>query len=85
MDTWTLQKGYPVVEINRDYNTNKLSLKQKWFLLNPLNKIQSTNEYNKYRWYVPFTHTNKQELNFDFETKPYWLKPQDNECNFYFI
>jgi aminopeptidase N len=72
MDTWTLQKGYPVVQADR--NGNKLTTTQKWFLLNPLNSIQNTQEYNKYQWFVPITYTTRQELSFDFEKRPQWLK-----------
>jgi aminopeptidase N len=81
MDTWTLQKGYPVVIINR-VDGNKIQIKQQWFLLNPLNKMQQGKNrtvYASYRWYVPFTYTTKSELNFHFETKPVWLKPNDSE------
>ncbi|CAF0815629.1 unnamed protein product [Brachionus calyciflorus] len=79
MDTWTLRKGYPVVTVIRDYTNNKMSLKQNWFLLNPNNSVQYTDEYAKYRWYIPFTFTQKENPNFDFETRPIWLKPEDLE------
>ena len=78
MDTWTTRKGYPVVNVTR--LSNKLTLTQNWFLLNPLNKIQTTSEYKKYRWYIPFTYTTKQELNFEFETKPQWFRPDEEKC-----
>ncbi len=80
MDTWTLQKGYPVVEVIRNYEENTIKLNQSWFLMNPLNKVNKT-EYNTYKWYVPFTYTTKDELKFDFETKPVWLTPDKSECN----
>ncbi len=79
MDTWTLKKGYPVVALTRDYANNKLTLKQNWFLLNPLNTVGSR-EYKKYKWYVPFTHTSKSEKNFDLKQEVTWLKPEDKEC-----
>lgn len=28
MDTWTLQKGYPVLKVNRDYSLNTVTLSQ---------------------------------------------------------
>ncbi|CAF0711353.1 unnamed protein product [Brachionus calyciflorus] len=79
MDTWTLKKGYPVVHVERDYLNNQIKLSQKWFLLNPTNKIQYTDEYKNYKWYVPFTYTSKDNADFDFETRPNWLKPDDKE------
>ncbi len=72
MDTWTKQKGYPVVQVTR--NNSILTAKQKWFLLNPLNNVQNTQEYNDYQWIVPITYTTSNELDFDFEKRPLWLK-----------
>jgi aminopeptidase N len=84
MDSWTLKKGYPVVDMKRDYDSNKAHLTQKWFLLNPLNKV-SEQEYKQYTWYVPVTYTTKKEPQFEFESKTHWLKPYDSECNSYFF
>ena len=79
MDSWTLKKGYPVVHMSRDYDKNKLVLTQKWFLLNPLNKV-SEQEFKLYKWYVPATLTNELDPKFEFESKINWLKPNDSEC-----
>ena len=81
MDTWTVQMGYPVVQVNRDTTTNTLAVSQKYFLLNPQNKIQYTDEYDTYKWYIPFTYTTKAESNFDFETRPTWIMPENNMNN----
>jgi aminopeptidase N len=82
MDSWTLKKGYPVVSIQRlvNYNNNSLTLKlaQKWFLLNPLNKLQNTLAYSESRWYVPFTFTSMSNPRFEFESKTYWMKPESH-------
>lgn len=75
MDTWTLQKGYPVVQVNR--NGNSLHIAQKWFLLNNIG--ENVKDLNENKWYVPFTFTTKNELNFDFESKTQWLKPNQTE------
>jgi len=80
MDTWTLKMGYPVVEVKRS-DDNKLHLTQRWFLLNPLNTIQNTSEYLQTRWYIPFTYTTKEELDFDFEKRPIWFSKDDSESN----
>ena len=76
MDTWTLKKGYPVLQINR--NGTQLKLTQKWFLLNPLNNAQNNlTEFNQYKWYIPFTFTTRKLRDFDFESKPTWFKKND--------
>ncbi len=84
MNTWTLQKGYPVVHVKR-LSPTQLSVSQKYFLLNPLNSLQSntnTTEYDSYKWYVPFTYTTKVNPNFDFESETQWLKPSVSSCKF---
>ena len=78
MDTWTLKKGYPVVNVER-LKDNQLSITQKWFLLNPLNKQQNMSDYSNYKWFVPFTFTSKNKPNFDFESRPTWFKPTEDK------
>ena len=80
MDTWTLQMGYPVVQVDR--RGDKLVLNQRWFLLNPLSKMlqpQNANEYNKHKWYVPFTFTTKAKPSFQLESEINWIKPDDKD------
>ncbi len=48
MDTWTLQMGYPVVTITRDYDSAESMIQfnatQERFLLNPDNPDANTQE-----------------------------------------
>jgi aminopeptidase N len=86
MDTWTLKMGYPVVYIIKHVdltnNSTYLLISQKWFLLNPMSKFYKQPKiYDTYKWFVPFTYTTKYELNFEFESKPFWIKPNDNVGN----
>ena len=83
MDTWTLQNGYPVVHVERNYQARSIKLTQRWFLLNPLNKVSQATFENK-KWYVPFTYTTSNTKEFDFEQRPEWLKPDDYESEFIF-
>jgi hypothetical protein len=68
--------------MNRDHQKNILNISQKWFLINPLSEMRQKNktEYDEYKWFVPFTYTTKNELNYNFETKPTWLTPNNTEC-----
>lgn len=81
MDTWTLKKGYPYVTVKRNYGQQEMVLTQNWFLLNPASKIKDTEEYNNYKWYIPFTYTSEKNPVFDFETNTTWLVPDEKECN----
>ncbi len=69
--------GYPVLTIKR--NAIELIAIQNWFLLNPENTIQGTPEYKNTTWYVPITFTTQKLREFDFEMRPSWLKPSDDE------
>lgn len=73
MDTWTLQKGYPVLTVSRV--GNQLRLTQSY---HP-NNI-SNSKSNQPRWYIGFTFTTRQQLNWDIETKPIWFRPDQSEC-----
>lgn len=82
MDTWTLQKGYPVVTVTCDPAQGRITLNQQWFLLNPLNKMQQPQNietYKKYKWFVPFTYTTSKQQNFLFEAPVTWFKPNDSD------
>ncbi|CAF0929907.1 unnamed protein product, partial [Brachionus calyciflorus] len=75
MDSWTLKKGYPVVNCKKIFENGQLKIKleQKWFLLNPLSKSLNTSTHKKTKWFIPFTFTTKSNPIFDFESQPYWL------------
>jgi aminopeptidase N len=80
MNTWTLKKGYPVVSIVRNYSENLMTLRQEWFLLNPLNKVSVT-ELRNYKWFIPFTYTTQSELSFELESNVTWFEPEYTERN----
>lgn len=57
MDTWTLQMGYPLIEVRCENNTVKAA--QKRFLLNPAENetgVDVPQSPFKYKWYVPLTY-----------------------------
>ncbi|XP_018334891.1 aminopeptidase N-like [Agrilus planipennis] len=58
LDTWTLQAGYPVVTVNRNYKDNSLRVTQRRYYQNP------DAPHNNGCWWIPLSYTNKQELNF---------------------
>ena len=54
MDTWTLQMGYPVVNVQRNYETNEIKLNQERFLLFKDSSIKDDHDYN---WWIPISCT----------------------------
>lgn len=59
MDTWTLQTGFPLVTLTRNYKNNSLKFAQKQFLLN--NKQNETDDKNNNTnlWYIPISYRTK--------------------------
>ena len=74
MDTWTVQMGYPVVNIDRNYIDGTVRASQNRFLLTPITSNETDN--NPYTWWVPLSFTTPSG---GFEvTKPQaWLDPAD--------
>ena len=82
MDTWTVQMGYPVVKIVRNYRNaftfGTVSVYQNRFLLTPITSNETDN--NPYTWWVPLSFTTPSG---GFEvTKPQaWLDPANADTS----
>ncbi|XP_074096420.1 suppressor of ER stress-induced death isoform X3 [Cotesia typhae] len=78
MDTWTLQTGFPVVTVIRDYKSGSAYLTQERFILQnnattvtlmgTNEEIKDKNE-NEDLWWIPITYTTEVIKNFN-STKP---------------
>lgn len=66
MDTWTLQTGYPVVTVKRNYKENRITFEQERFYKNDENKGNDS-----VLWWVPITFTDKTGV-----VKRTWLEKQ---------
>ena len=81
MNTWTLQRGYPIVTVSRFYpNSTELkniSMKQESFVLEKSNEAKK-NATSK--WWIPIIYTTADRyLN---STKPeIWLKPSEDSMD----
>jgi len=53
MDSWTLQDGYPVLNVTRDYNDGSATISQARFLLD--------NSSSDTLWYIPVSYTTQEE------------------------
>merc|ERR1719427_700745 len=77
MDTWTVQMGYPVVKVQRDYASGGAMADQDRFLLTPAdNKPDNAN----YTWWVPISWTTP-EIGFDITSPTDWLDPAQAGTN----
>ncbi|KAJ8889370.1 hypothetical protein PR048_008869 [Dryococelus australis] len=73
MNTWTLQNGYPLITVTRDYNTGAVTVTQEWFLL------QSSESSDDRRWWVPLTYTSQSQIDFSNTSTRQWINSSESE------
>lgn len=61
MDTWTLQVGYPVINIERNYDTNSAELMQTRYL----STRDRARDDMDFCWWIPLTYTDSDKKNFN--------------------
>lgn len=61
MDKWTLQVGYPIISVERNYDKNAATLSQVRYLSD---RYRMRSELD-YCWWVPLTYTDAEENNFN--------------------
>lgn len=71
MDTWTLQTGYPVIKVERDYSKQSAKLTQKRFFLSK--KEHNDSSYGTETWHIPITYTSSVERNFTSTSPKTWF------------
>lgn len=69
MDTWTLQTGYPVINVERNYVNNTVKIEQKRFLRDVIKQKNDPEPC----WWVPLSYSTKTERNFNQTIPKYWL------------
>ncbi|KAL6262287.1 hypothetical protein P5V15_007381 [Pogonomyrmex californicus] len=74
MDTWTLQTGFPVVTVTRNYKNGSVSLTQERFLLR--NSATIVTSESEPLWWVPITYTSEKQLNFNNTQPMKWMKAE---------
>lgn len=68
MDTWTLQVGYPMIQIDRNYEENSAELSQMRFLSDRYKTRDDTEQC----WWIPLTYSDSEKN--DFNTSHVSLK-----------
>ncbi|KAL0271355.1 UNVERIFIED_CONTAM: hypothetical protein PYX00_008471 [Menopon gallinae] len=75
MDTWTLQTGFPVVTVSRNYDNNTAVVVQEKFLLyKPTTNSSSDIQKQKALWWIPITYTSSDVLNFTSTYPSEWMR-----------
>ncbi|KAK7793608.1 hypothetical protein R5R35_013591 [Gryllus longicercus] len=75
MDTWTLQTGFPVVTVTRDYDAGGATVTQERFLLrSPENGSAASSEGPV--WWVPLTYTSADSPDFESTRPALWMRAE---------
>ena len=61
MDGWTLQVGYPIITVERDYDTHSAKITQKRYLTDRYTTRSDTD----FCWWIPLTYTNAEKKDFN--------------------
>lgn len=80
MDSWTVQEGYPLITITRDYETKAVRFSQQRFLLNS----NDSAALMRTQYEVPISYTTKSELNWEPTTR-LWLHKNANQSESFAI
>ncbi|KAF2365601.1 ERAP1-like C-terminal domain, partial [Trinorchestia longiramus] len=74
MDTWTLQMGFPVINVART-DDGSMILSQERFLL--VNNPNSTDTHD-YKWWVPVSYTTQSSPDFTQTRPAYWISSAED-------
>lgn len=73
MDTWTLQTGFPVLNVTIDYQNENIEFKQKRFGYESAKRKRADDKENPL-WWIPISYTTAKKLAFN-DTKPStWIR-----------
>uniref|UniRef100_A0A182W2Z0 Aminopeptidase N n=1 Tax=Anopheles minimus TaxID=112268 RepID=A0A182W2Z0_9DIPT len=77
MDTWTLQTGFPVVFVQRDYESDSIEFRQERFAFGNGSNALESHQNERLLWWIPITYTTLGDSNF-IQTKPaIWMKAEE--------
>ncbi|CAG2063687.1 unnamed protein product, partial [Timema podura] len=91
MNTWTTQMGYPVITVNRNYDTARTAKCQTGEIVQRfvqdhrerflLTASADSSDNHDYKWWVPLTFTTNTSKDFTTTQTQIWLKASENETD----
>lgn len=69
MDTWTVQTGYPVITVTRDYAIESAEINQQRYLRDIIHTKDDSNPC----WWIPLSYSTQSNLHFNVTTPKYWM------------
>ncbi|XP_055525327.1 aminopeptidase N-like [Wyeomyia smithii] len=75
MESWTLQTGYPVISVTRDYEARTADITQVRFL----SDREQQQNFTDYCWWIPLTFASSENPDFDNTRAKDWMMCGSNE------
>lgn len=75
MSSWTRQKGFPVLTVERNYLSTTVTVSQQRYLSNPSTTQDPTT------WWIPYNLATASSANFDETTATHWLSANNLSQN----
>ncbi|XP_017045852.1 aminopeptidase N [Drosophila ficusphila] len=79
MDSWTMQPGYPLIQVVRNYEEQLVTVTQERFLRNPSLANGRRSPNLRHCWYVPLTFTSAGRGSFVSTLPSEWLTCRPNQ------
>lgn len=73
MDTWTLQTGYPLLTVVRDYEKNTVTITQNRYLSATAEEKNKNDGQTEQCWWVPLSYTSSKDLQYADVKPKAWL------------
>ncbi|XP_047472757.1 aminopeptidase N-like isoform X1 [Penaeus chinensis] len=77
MDTWTLQKGFPVIQVTRSFEGTSATISQGHILQLSSEERNISNTHDS-KWWVPLTYTCRNRTNFNRTQAMVWMKASED-------
>ncbi|XP_037798491.1 aminopeptidase N-like isoform X2 [Penaeus monodon] len=77
MDTWTLQKGLPVIQVTRSLEGTSATISQERILQSPP-KERNISDIQDSKWWVPLSYTCRNKANFMRTQAMVWMKDSED-------
>lgn len=75
MDTWIIKQGYPLVVVQRNYETGETIISQEPYHIFDFG-------VERYKWWIPVTYTTEAHPAFDYSSFPtVWLGPENENVS----
>uniref|UniRef100_A0A182QC88 Aminopeptidase n=1 Tax=Anopheles farauti TaxID=69004 RepID=A0A182QC88_9DIPT len=71
MDSWTLQTGYPIVTVTRNYDANTAEVTQTRFVSSG---AAGDRNVTQYCWWIPLTYTTAKSVDFNDTLPKGWME-----------